>query len=68
MAPILSHFQSERETMVETDASDYTIGAVLSQQAEDGKIHPCAVKQVPVFVGYVIDLVCAKYVVLSRYF
>jgi len=29
-APILSHFQLERETMVETDASDYAIKAILS--------------------------------------
>jgi len=28
--------------MVETDASDYAIGAVLSQRTEDNKIHPCA--------------------------
>jgi len=41
-APILSHFQSERETMLETDASDYAIKVVLSQGAEDGKVHPCA--------------------------
>jgi len=30
-APVLGHFQSEQETIVETDASDYAIGAVLSQ-------------------------------------
>jgi hypothetical protein len=28
--------------MVETDASDYAMGAVLSQRFEDGKIHPVA--------------------------
>jgi len=29
--PILVHFHSERETMLETDASDYALGAILSQ-------------------------------------
>jgi hypothetical protein len=28
--------------MIETDASDYAMGAILSQQFEDGKIHPVA--------------------------
>jgi len=28
--------------MLETDASDYAIGAVLSQGAENGKVYPCA--------------------------
>jgi len=26
--------------MIETDASDFAIGAILSQKFEDGKIHP----------------------------
>jgi hypothetical protein len=28
--------------MVETDASDYAMGAVLSQRFEDGNLHPVA--------------------------
>jgi hypothetical protein len=28
--------------MVETDTSDYAMGAVLSERFEDGKIHPVA--------------------------
>jgi len=40
--PILRHFDQDRPAMIETDASDFAIGAVLSQKFEDGKIHQCA--------------------------
>ena len=30
-APILCHFHPDRDTVVETDASDYTLGCILSQ-------------------------------------
>jgi len=40
--PILGHFDQDRPAMIETDASDFAIGAVLSQKFEDGNIHPCA--------------------------
>jgi len=40
--PILRHFDQERPALIKTDASDFAIGAVLSQKFEDGKIHPCA--------------------------
>jgi hypothetical protein len=40
--PILRHFDQERPALIETDASDFAIGAVLSQKFEDGKVHPCA--------------------------
>ncbi|MBW0486840.1 hypothetical protein O181_026555 [Austropuccinia psidii MF-1] len=38
-SPILSHFNSSLQTIVETDASDYTLGAVLSQLNDSGN-HP----------------------------
>ncbi|MBW0566083.1 hypothetical protein O181_105798 [Austropuccinia psidii MF-1] len=38
-APILSHLNSSLPTIVETDASDYALGAVLSQVNDSGK-HP----------------------------
>ncbi|MBW0501209.1 hypothetical protein O181_040924 [Austropuccinia psidii MF-1] len=38
-APILSHFNPSLPTIVETDASDYALGAVLSQVNDSGK-HP----------------------------
>ncbi|MBW0587173.1 hypothetical protein O181_126888 [Austropuccinia psidii MF-1] len=38
-APILSHFNPSLPTIVETDASDYALGAVLSQVSDSGK-HP----------------------------
>jgi len=31
MAPILDHFNAEKPVIIETTASDFTIGAVLSQ-------------------------------------
>jgi RNase H-like domain found in reverse transcriptase/Reverse transcriptase (RNA-dependent DNA polymerase)/Integrase zinc binding domain/Chromo (CHRromatin Organisation MOdifier) domain/gag-polyprotein putative aspartyl protease len=41
-APILQHFDRSRPAVVEADASDYAMGAVLSQKDELGVLHPCA--------------------------
>ena len=41
-APVLVHFLSGRPTVIETDASDYALGAVMSQECEDGRLHPVA--------------------------
>jgi hypothetical protein len=38
--PKLAHFDANRPTRVETDASDFGLGAVLSQLCDDGKWHP----------------------------
>ncbi|MBW0490724.1 hypothetical protein O181_030439 [Austropuccinia psidii MF-1] len=40
-APILSHFNPSLSTIVETDASEFALGAVLSQLNDSGK-HPIA--------------------------
>ncbi|MBW0574874.1 hypothetical protein O181_114589 [Austropuccinia psidii MF-1] len=40
-APILSHFNPSLPTIVETDASDYALGAVIGQVNDSGK-HPIA--------------------------
>ncbi|MBW0519667.1 hypothetical protein O181_059382 [Austropuccinia psidii MF-1] len=40
-APILSHFNPSLPAIVDTDASDYALGAVLSQVNDSGK-HPIA--------------------------
>ena len=41
-APILAHFDSALESIIETDASDYAVGAVHSQVQTNGRTHPCA--------------------------
>ena len=41
-APILQHFDPEKECVVETDASDYISGAVLSQPDHEEVLHPVA--------------------------
>ncbi|MBW0495825.1 hypothetical protein O181_035540 [Austropuccinia psidii MF-1] len=55
-APVLSHFNPSLPTMVETDASDYALGAVLSQVSDSGK-HPIAFyrrKPIPAELSYEI--------------
>ena len=41
-APILQHFNLEKECVVETDTSDYISGAVLSQPDYERVLHPVA--------------------------
>ena len=41
-APVLSHYYMDRETMLETDASDGVVAAVASQLAPDGHWYPFA--------------------------
>jgi len=40
-APILAHFYLERETVIETDASDFALRSILSQ-FQDKRLHPVA--------------------------
>ena len=40
--PILAHFDFMRSTRVETDASDFVLGAILSQLCEDNRLDPIA--------------------------
>ena len=40
--PILVHFLSNRPTVIETDASDYALGAIMSQECENVRLHPVA--------------------------
>lgn len=41
-APILLIPNPDRPFVVEVDASEVGVGAILSQRGEDGKLHPCA--------------------------
>lgn len=41
-APVLAMFDPEKEIIVETDASDYAIGACLNQPDGEGLLHPVA--------------------------
>lgn len=41
-APVLIHFDPEKECVVETDASDYVSAGILSQHGDDGNLHPVA--------------------------
>lgn len=41
-APILAHFDPDRESLVETDASDYVTAATLSQVDDKGVLRPVA--------------------------
>ena len=41
-APVLGHYSPDLQPVVETDASDYAVAAILSMQHPDGELHPIA--------------------------
>jgi hypothetical protein len=41
-APVLAHFNFEKEIVLETDASSYVSAGVLSQYDDQGVLHPVA--------------------------
>ena len=54
-APVLAHFHSKKETILETDASDYAYGSVLSQTQEVNSRQLAGVKKTRVHsVAYLL--------------
>jgi len=41
-APILTHWVLDIQLIMETDASDYALAAILSIMTKDNEIHPVA--------------------------
>jgi hypothetical protein len=41
-APILAHFNPQKQVIIETNASDFALGAVLSQRDDEKRLHPVA--------------------------
>jgi len=41
-APILAHFDATKPVIIESDASDFALGAILSQRDEENRLHPVA--------------------------
>lgn len=41
-APVLTHYRPGAQLVVETDASDYALAAILSIHTDDGELHPIA--------------------------
>ena len=41
-APILTHFDATKPVIIESDASDFALGAILSQRDEENRLHPVA--------------------------
>ena len=41
-APILAHWEPDQPLIVETNASNYAIAAILSITLEDDQVHPVA--------------------------
>jgi len=41
-APVLRHFDHDREVIIETDASDYVSAGDLSQHDDNGVLYPVA--------------------------
>lgn len=41
-APVMAHFNPSRITWIETDASNFVVAGILSQEDDEGRLHPVA--------------------------
>jgi len=54
-APVLAYYDPSRVVNIDTDASDYGLGSVMSQKGDDGRLHPVAFhsrKLMPAEINY----------------
>ena len=65
--PVLAMYESNRPTRIETDASNFATGGILSQKQDDGKWHPIAYRSslmspeernYPIYDREMLGLVC----------
>jgi hypothetical protein len=42
MAPIVAYFNPQEPVIIETDGSDFTLGAILSERDSENCLHPVA--------------------------
>ena len=50
--PVLSFPEPNKPFIIETDASKYSVGGVLSQKNDDGQIHPISYFSTALFITY----------------
>ena len=62
LAPVLRHFDPEDQIIVEMDASNYAIGAVISQLGKDSELRPIA------FLSHQMDSAQLNYPVHNKEF
>ena len=68
-APVLAHFDPDREILVETDASEYVSAGVMSQHNDNGILYPVAffsTRHTPAKCNY--EIYNKEFMTIIRYF